>query len=81
MQAWGAEARSRLREGKTKAAVAAREAGAVDADGLRYEEWVAELMQEEGVRALPRPPERLGRVLDSRAFWREMGTWPVKGRV
>ncbi|KAL8388185.1 hypothetical protein RB595_009396 [Gaeumannomyces hyphopodioides] len=80
IQAWGAEARRRLREGRTRAAVAAAEAG-VDADGLRYEEWVAELMQEEGVRALPRPPERLGRVLDSRAFWKEMGTWPLKGRV
>ncbi|KAK7966851.1 uncharacterized protein PG986_001128 [Apiospora aurea] len=43
--------------------------------------WVGELMQEEGVKALPRDSARLGRVLDGRAFWKEMGIMPVCGRV
>lgn len=34
-----------------------------------YRAWVAELMREEGVRALPREGQVLGRRLDSRAFW------------
>jgi len=38
-------------------------------------------MEEEGVKALPRAAEGLGRVLDSRAFWAKMGTWPGEGRV
>ena len=40
-----------------------------------------ELMREEGVRALPRGPEGLGRVLDGRAFWEAIGDVPVMGRV
>lgn len=43
--------------------------------------WVGECMDEEGVRALPRGPETLGRVLDARDFWFEMGVWPSVGRV
>ncbi|ORY58772.1 uncharacterized protein BCR38DRAFT_352276 [Pseudomassariella vexata] len=43
--------------------------------------WVGELMVEEGVRALPRDTPLLGRVLDGRAFWNNMGIWPVQGRV
>ncbi|KAK8034258.1 hypothetical protein PG993_009253 [Apiospora rasikravindrae] len=43
--------------------------------------WVGELMQEEDVKALPRDSARLGRVLDGRAFWREMGIMPICGRV
>jgi hypothetical protein len=46
-----------------------------------YCQWVGELMVEEGVKALPRPPERLGRKLDSRMFWSEMGVWPQEGRL
>ncbi len=48
---------------------------------LHYVAWVGELMIEEGVRALPRSVETLGRVLDSRAFWKEMGVWPSVGSV
>jgi hypothetical protein len=43
--------------------------------------WVGELMEEEGVRALPRDTPLLGRVLDGRAFWKQMGIWPSQGRV
>lgn len=43
--------------------------------------WVGELMQEEGVKALPRDSARLGRVLDGRAFWKAMGIMPICGRV
>lgn len=42
--------------------------------------WVGELMEEEGVRALPRDTALLGRVLDGRAFWKQMGIWPSQGR-
>lgn len=48
---------------------------------LEYVKWVGELMVEEGVGGLPRGPEVLGRVLDSRAFWEAVGIWPVYGRV
>ncbi|KAG7097731.1 hypothetical protein E1B28_005051 [Marasmius oreades] len=40
--------------------------------------WVRELMREEGVRALPRSPEQLGRALDSREFWEFFGLSPMK---
>lgn len=43
--------------------------------------WVRELMDEEGVRALPRGVERLGRGLDSREFWSTFELQPVKGRM
>ncbi|KAI0475370.1 hypothetical protein GGR56DRAFT_509968 [Xylariaceae sp. FL0804] len=43
--------------------------------------WVGELMLEEGVRALPRDTAAVGRRLDGRAFWREMGIWPSRGRI
>ncbi|KAI1851321.1 hypothetical protein JX265_000445 [Neoarthrinium moseri] len=43
--------------------------------------WVGELMEEEGVRALPRDTPLLGRVLDGRAFWKHVGLWPSQGRV
>ncbi|KAJ9164813.1 hypothetical protein NKR19_g1018 [Coniochaeta hoffmannii] len=45
--------------------------------GEEYARWVGELMEEDGVRALPRPVETLGRVLDSRGFWNAVGVWPV----
>ena len=48
---------------------------------LPYRKWVGECMEEEGVRALPRDTSSLGRVLDSRDFWKEMGVWPSVGRV
>ncbi|THH31504.1 hypothetical protein EUX98_g2685 [Antrodiella citrinella] len=43
--------------------------------------WVKELMDEEGVKALPRGVEKLGRGLDSREFWTKFGLEPVKGRL
>ena len=49
--------------------------------GGEYERWVVELMREEGVRALPREKEALGRVLDGRDFWEAIGSWPGEGRV
>jgi len=42
---------------------------------------VRELMNEEGVRALPRGPELLGRLLDSRDFWNTFGLEPAIGRL
>lgn len=42
-----------------------------------YRKWVAELMREEGVRALPRDGEVLGRRLDSRAFWEAFELVPL----
>jgi hypothetical protein len=35
--------------------------------------WVRELMREEGLRALPRDHDRLGRCLYSREFWETFG--------
>uniref|UniRef100_A0A8H8CKK1 Uncharacterized protein n=1 Tax=Psilocybe cubensis TaxID=181762 RepID=A0A8H8CKK1_PSICU len=40
--------------------------------------WVRELMDEYGVRALPRDVQQLGRALDSREFWTTFGITPVK---
>jgi len=40
-------------------------------------QWVRELMREEGVRALPRTPDQLGRALDSRDFWDTFKLEPV----
>ncbi|KAI1797067.1 hypothetical protein LXA43DRAFT_985818 [Ganoderma leucocontextum] len=43
--------------------------------------WVRELMNEGGVRALPRTPEYIGRAMDSREFWDTFELEPVKGRL
>lgn len=48
---------------------------------LQFGKWVGELMEEEGVKALPRPMEGLGRKIDSRGFWMEMGIWPRHARL
>ncbi|KAF2000938.1 hypothetical protein P154DRAFT_190377 [Amniculicola lignicola CBS 123094] len=48
---------------------------------VEFAKWVGELMVEEEVRALPRSVEVLGRKLDSRGFWREMGVWPRHARL
>ncbi|KZS92775.1 hypothetical protein SISNIDRAFT_412105 [Sistotremastrum niveocremeum HHB9708] len=42
--------------------------------------WVRELMDEDGIKALPRSPEILGRALDSREFWSTFGLSPAKAR-
>lgn len=43
--------------------------------------WVGELMEEKGVRALPRPMEDLGRCYDTREFWTTFGLMPVRARI
>ncbi|KAK7744793.1 hypothetical protein SLS62_010026 [Diatrype stigma] len=72
VQSWAGEA---LRDG---GAEGGGEGSARQKDLLA---WVGELMVEEGVRALPRDPSTLGRTLDGRGFWKEMGVWPMQGRV
>ncbi|QDS68286.1 hypothetical protein FKW77_010650 [Venturia effusa] len=42
---------------------------------------VFELMEETGVKALPRDTDRLGRRLDSREFWKRAGILPECGRM
>lgn len=44
-------------------------------------QWVWECMREEGVRALPRPVEALGRCYDGREFWETFGLVPLKARI
>ncbi|CAK4034611.1 Hypothetical predicted protein [Lecanosticta acicola] len=44
-------------------------------------QWVYELMQEEGVQALPRSSEILGRCYDSREFWSTFSLAPLKARI
>lgn len=46
-----------------------------------YGRWVVELMEEDGVRALPRGRERLGRVLDGREFWKKVGMVPCRSLI
>lgn len=59
----------------------------VDADGEKSDEpseqarWVAELVKENGVRALPRSMTALGRCYDSREFWETFKLVPLKARV
>ncbi|KAI1134057.1 hypothetical protein F5Y05DRAFT_399980 [Hypoxylon sp. FL0543] len=43
--------------------------------------WVGELMTEESVKALPRDTSSLGRALDGRGFWKQVGIWPMQGRI
>ena len=43
--------------------------------------WVFELMGEEGVRALPRSMEAVGRCYDTREFWTRFGLQPVRARI
>jgi hypothetical protein len=43
--------------------------------------WVGELMEEFGVRALPRNVEALGRAFDSRDFWSTFELSPIKARL
>lgn len=54
--------------------------GAADADSepSKQARWVYELMEEQGVRALPRPVEVLGRCYDSRELWQTLGITPLK---
>ncbi|KAK4159049.1 hypothetical protein QBC43DRAFT_327944 [Cladorrhinum sp. PSN259] len=50
-------------------------------DTIEQVKWVWELMEEEGIRALPRSMEELGRAYDAREFWRKWGLEPTKGGV
>lgn len=50
-------------------------------NALPHARWVRELMDETGVRALPRSPEQLGRAMDGREFWDTFGLEPVRGRM
>ena len=43
--------------------------------------WVKELMQEKGVRALPREDTEMGRALDSREFCETFGIVPGRARL
>ncbi|KAI8943238.1 hypothetical protein NX059_001260 [Plenodomus lindquistii] len=47
----------------------------------QFATWVGELMEEEGIRALPREMSVLGRKLDSRGFWNHHGVWPRHKRL
>ncbi len=47
----------------------------------QFAKWVGELMEEEGVRALPREMSVLGRKLDTRGFWNFHGLWPAHARL
>lgn len=42
------------------------------------QKWVRELIDENGVRGLPRRVELLGRALDSTDFWKTFGLGPTK---
>jgi len=89
IQSWGKFARiGRSEKGKVrtggqtgKGIEYAGEEAVEEKEDLLYEEWVVELMQEEGVRALPRDKDGLGRVLDGRGFWNAVGVVPGEGRV
>ena len=50
---------------------------------LLYEKWVLELIDEKGIRALPRDKtgEGLGRLVDGRAFWAVAEARPLEGRA
>lgn len=54
------------------------EGAKIDAEPIRQAKWVYELMQEEGVRALPRSMEALGRCYDTRELWQTLGIIPLK---
>ncbi|KAF2225829.1 hypothetical protein BDZ85DRAFT_258154 [Elsinoe ampelina] len=43
--------------------------------------WVFELMNETGVKGLPRSMEELGRCYDTREFWTTFGLSPIKARI
>lgn len=59
------------------------EAGPSDKESGPSEQavWVRELMAENGVRALPRSMEALGRCYDAREFWDHCGLTPLRSRI
>ena len=46
-----------------------------------HPQWVRELMTEQGVKALPRSMDTLGRCYDTREFWEKFGLAPVRARI
>jgi hypothetical protein len=54
---------------------------AEEAKPLPQLKWIQELIAENGVQALPRAAERLGRCYDSREFWDTFKIMPVKARL
>jgi hypothetical protein len=50
-------------------------------DGMEVRRAVFECMQKDSIKALPRPPDSLGRVVTSIEFWVAVGVWPTRGRV
>ncbi|KAK1776521.1 hypothetical protein QBC45DRAFT_419115 [Copromyces sp. CBS 386.78] len=55
--------------------------GKEDGEPSEQAKWVMELMEEQGVQALPRSMELMGRAYNSREFWRTWGLVPVKARI
>lgn len=53
----------------------------VDRAPLDQAKWVFELMVEEGVQALPRSTEELGRAYSGREFWDTFDVSPLKARI
>lgn len=47
-------------------------------EGTKYRRWIMELMEENGIRGLPRPMDALGRKLDARDFWKAIGISPTR---
>lgn len=70
---WAEEQKAQGEEVKQEGA-----AGRIDSEPSRQARWVYELMEEEGVRALPRSMEALGRCYDSRELWKTLGITPLK---
>ncbi|KAG6359001.1 hypothetical protein INS49_012521 [Diaporthe citri] len=52
--------------------------GENSSEPIKQAKWVYELMREDGVRALPRSMEALGRCYDSRELWETLGITPLK---
>ena len=76
--AWGKYAREKAISSQSLEDRAEKTVGKED---LQFEHWIVDLMAEEGVRALPRNNDTLGRVLDGRGFWEAVGEAPKEGRV
>jgi len=50
--------------------------GNVEGLDLEYKRWIDELLIEQNLPALPRDLMKLGRILDSNKFWKEVGILP-----
>ena len=84
---WGGEALGQLEALETtgNGGSKANEGDNEDVTKLREKgkiaRWVGECMVEEGVKALPRDSETVGRRVDAREFWQTVGIWPSVSRV